>query len=344
MRPRKSPTLILLCLWSCVSACLPGCSGRSVGVPTDLADGSAGQDPDGTPQVWPDGSVPGPFCEGRNKIELDEVLVLSPEITSSQVVMDCCDGAVLHFHEQPRLGQDLVVMIRAMGGWVPGEFELTDEGVLVEASVFPAGGQPPEDFATLAGTLSTEWQGNEWDDPILVTLCGRVDAPGPFEGLRVWVNRLLVAQWGWSDRWGIWLLADSGIDAVEAATLPLDSLELETEPLVPLTAISYYSWSTHSVYWDVWFGPRHVLNAIGEVGVRGVPFVVKADGARIYLGAFFTALSSYAFDHPTIVVDNLLESHFVIEPGYPGGDPMSPDPRADPRIRQTLEEANKLAP
>ena len=78
------------------------------------------------------------------------------------------------------------------------------------------------------------------------------------------------------------------------------------------------------------------------VGTQGLPFVVLSGNERLYLGAFWTGVSSEAFPHPVVVVESMDRLGFRIEGGYPtgGGDPA--DPRADPRLLAALRHAGKL--
>ena len=78
-----------------------------------------------------------------------------------------------------------------------------------------------------------------------------------------------------------------------------------------------------------------------------MPFVVVAGGERVYLGAFWTHLSSYLPKFPVCYADpailaidaDLPKSAIRIEaPQIEGQE----DPRGDARVREALEAAGKL--
>jgi len=82
------------------------------------------------------------------------------------------------------------------------------------------------------------------------------------------------------------------------------------------------------------------------ISLDGVPFVVMADGQRIYMGAFITGLSSFAISGPEVFGEEIVEDGFPIYPPnehiMPG--PAAPDLRSDPRILKVLTEAGRLVP
>lgn len=76
------------------------------------------------------------------------------------------------------------------------------------------------------------------------------------------------------------------------------------------------------------------------------PFVLKASGEPIYVGAFFTPASSSSFAGPVILPDTMFISAnltnnviFRIKLGYPGTLPGMTDPRRDSRV---VSAAQKL--
>ncbi|MDR3457729.1 MAG: hypothetical protein P4N60_09810 [Verrucomicrobiae bacterium] len=75
------------------------------------------------------------------------------------------------------------------------------------------------------------------------------------------------------------------------------------------------------------------------------PFVLQAAGEPIYVGAFYTLVSSSAFAGPVILPDTMFISPhltnnvtFRIELGYPGTSPGLADPRRDPRIVAAVQK------
>ena len=89
---------------------------------------------------------------------------------------------------------------------------------------------------------------------------------------------------------------------------------------------------------------REALARLPQPSVWGAPFVLVADGKRVYLGAFGTVASSYSIPVPTILVDfREFTSWLTIDEGYPTpGFADGPDPRSDMRIRVALGGLRKL--
>lgn len=269
-------------------------------------------------------------------------------VTSTRLVMDCCDGAVVHFHAAPFLGFDPVVMIRAWGAWPsPGTWDLAamapDQAL--EVRIFPDG-DDTQDEQRLKGWLRLEVEGEDpYASPLRLSLCVTSIQGGPeVEGVRLWVPSLPVMPWDWWERFGLHLLADPDLTPAQAAALPLEDLALDEAPRVSLGNLRFYERSTHTLRLEPWYGDQ-LTALLPEVGVSGLPFVVVVDQAPIYLGAFFTAFSSQTFGQPVIVLGDLEDGEVRIERAYPGpGAAEGTDPRGDPRLIELLEAAGKLAP
>ncbi|MBU1495188.1 MAG: hypothetical protein KJ956_14620, partial [Actinobacteria bacterium] len=105
--------------------------------------------------------------------------------------------------------------------------------------------------------------------------------------------------------------------------------------------IHYYHAGEYALTMDTTWGPS-VRDLLPEVGYYGLPFVVTADEARIYLGAFVSETTSASFDFPVIIKEDMANDRIAIEPGYPSSSPPAPDPRNDERILQVFEETGKL--
>lgn len=82
---------------------------------------------------------------------------------------------------------------------------------------------------------------------------------------------------------------------------------------------------------------RAVTNLID--GLLLLPFVVEADGERIYLGNFVSPISSNLGSGPMVDGMRMRADRFQIEKPYQG-----PDPRWDPRILKVLGETSRLVP
>lgn len=285
---------------------------------------------------------PGPFCSGPDpKVDSKAGLVAPAVVTSGPLILNCCEGVRVRFHVEKTLGVRPSLAIRQQGLRLPaGDFDLArlPQGLLV--SLF-AGDEVVD--ATLTGTLHLE-PGGDPSTPTRVGACVSVAAPGsPLDQARLYVDRVPVMPFGWDRRLAFYLLADPSIRADTALGMPLAGLTLAPEPLVYLYDIAFYERSTHTVRWDNYANSTALKNRVGMPGTRGIPFVVVADGQRVYLGAFYSLISSQSFPGPIVVVESLLPDGFLIEPSYPPGNPGQ-DPRADPRILKVLAEAGKLAP
>ncbi|MBN2495525.1 MAG: hypothetical protein JXR96_13095 [Deltaproteobacteria bacterium] len=305
----------------------------------DGSDGLAGEDRDAGSDAGAD-AEPAEFCSGVARVRVDEVQYDSVTVTSEQLIMNCCEGAFLHFHLSD---MNLVVMIKFAGGmWEPFEIELDGDGADPIVSICLQ--EDPWDCAPLAGWLKVECEDDDcYESGFKISLCGTVTDPTPFQELAFWVERLQVLPYSWWERWGIYLLEDDGIDAAEAADMPLSSLSLRFEPQIDLGGIAYYSGSSHTMVFSTWLGSG-LLRNLPELGVRGVPFVVVVDEQPVYLGAFYSSLSSTSFDHPVILVDEVENTYSAVIHRSYAGHPGSPDPRSDTRIFQLFREAGKLAP
>jgi len=134
---------------------------------------------------------------------------------------------------------------------------------------------------------------------------------------------------------------------------------LESTPLISDADILSYDLRQHSMKLT-----KEALARIPRTpSLHGLPFVIVANGERIYLGIFNRGISSFASGCPTILVDRkavyfvpykegqnpLPEAQtddiLVIDRGYPQSHfthIAEPDPRSDPRIVKTLTELHKL--
>jgi len=80
-----------------------------------------------------------------------------------------------------------------------------------------------------------------------------------------------------------------GMSPLDAVKLDINKLPLETSPILTDRQIVNYNWRSHEfeLYNDILTQRLH-----GKVPLTGKPFVVIAEGQRIYVGAFWTPISS----------------------------------------------------
>jgi len=94
---------------------------------------------------------------------------------------------------------------------------------------------------------------------------------------------------------GVYLLRDSSINAIDAANIGLNNLKLSDDPLWSLRDFEYYKCTGHE------FKLKQMeINKMPKGSLKGLPFVFIANNLRIYLGAFWTSFSSFSFGYPVI--------------------------------------------
>lgn len=279
------------------------------------------------------------LCAGDAKARWQGQQVQPVPVTSGPIVMDCCDGFTVRWHTSSVFGFDAVFALRTGGMMSPGSFDLAaDAGAFVSVS------KPGEYFQegqSLEGLATIQHPGGT-DAPAHLSVCVTVRTPGDaLDGLQLYVPDVPLMSWAQQDDWTLSLLSDPTLTAVEASSLPLDSLPL-APPLAMLWQVAFYDASEHKIVWDSWGNTSMIINQLPAVGVEGVPFVVSAAGEPVFLGAFMTLVSSTVFGGPTVLLETVKDEELVFEAGYPGGASPDPDPRSDPRILEALAGAGKL--
>jgi hypothetical protein len=129
---------------------------------------------------------------------------------------------------------------------------------------------------------------------------------------------------------------------IPVSEMPIVSnLELADEPIISLGDIVSYYRNTHKIELTA-EGYERLLEL--EVPTNGKVFVVCIDRRPVYWGAFWVAYSSMTFDGVTILAPLSPDRHAIqIEPGYPTESFYSgKDPRSNPEIMQSLQQAGKL--
>ena len=140
----------------------------------------------------------------------------------------------------------------------------------------------------------------------------------------------------------IYLLAD-GEPLRNWTKIPLDQLKLSHEALFTEADVIGYDWAIHEIKVS-----DAAMRRMPRPKVLGKPFVVVANGERIYAGAFFSSESSASLSAPVIVTDPIPQSRpkwgsIRIDRAYPSDQfAKEQDPRKDPRIEACLERLGKL--
>lgn len=99
-------------------------------------------------------------------------------------------------------------------------------------------------------------------------------------------------------RFGIYLVKN-GLKDIDK---DLNDLELEEKPILDSDDILRYFWDTQAFITKKDFLSDKLRD---KINVYGIPYVVVADGERIYLGKFNTAISSVYLDCPFIIFDGI---------------------------------------
>ncbi|MBN1812384.1 MAG: substrate-binding domain-containing protein [Anaerolineae bacterium] len=131
--------------------------------------------------------------------------------------------------------------------------------------------------------------------------------------------------------------------AAQLAKIALQDLELEETPILSADDVVAYVWESHEVELTPSAYER-LFEFSDSVSTSGRPFVVCVGSQRVYAGAFWMPFSSQSFDGIAIVLIPSDGRTICIQLGYPGSPDLFMwfDPRSDPRILRSLEEAGKL--
>lgn len=176
---------------------------------------------------------------------------------------------------------------------------------------------------------------------LILVACGRsgTPTPPPTEAAAATVTPAPAVEPVSVGEFSIHLTAQE-VPTWQLSQADLDSLELEKQPILPSDDILRYSEDTHEI--DLTPSAYERINQL-SVPTDGRGFVVSVGSERVYSGAFWTMLSSQSFDGVAIWVP-LMDKHAIqMKLGYPGPfDFRGEDPRSDPRILRSLEQAGKL--
>ena len=142
---------------------------------------------------------------------------------------------------------------------------------------------------------------------------------------------------GTGDEWAIFRLADTTLTSDKVWNKPLESLQLESAPFITARNIKFYHWASHSIEGTPQFDALLDRITTSWGTVFGRPFVVVAQGERIYLGTFWWAYSSLMPQCPYIETISSKPRRIELPPLHQGVDP-----RFDPRIYHALKNSGIL--
>jgi hypothetical protein len=141
------------------------------------------------------------------------------------------------------------------------------------------------------------------------------------------------------DRFALYLLKNGSLTTKDVEEAKLYKLKLKDKPVISFNDLVGYQIENHKVYLNEklsYYLDTDSLEIFSQS--FGNPFVLIADGERIYLGSFVTGLSSWVPNTPKIVdyAVNNTEKSFIIS-GAPYYNQSSFfDVRNDNRIFQAL--------
>ncbi|MGC7871321.1 hypothetical protein ACPUYX_07275 [Desulfosporosinus sp. SYSU MS00001] len=132
-----------------------------------------------------------------------------------------------------------------------------------------------------------------------------------------------------------------GEQAGNAMNTKLEELRLETQPVLTDKDLKVYKWKEHELELRKDFDLYEVLD---YVPLSGLPFVVVANDERVYLGAFWSPLSSQTSSIPSVMVLPMSPQNTIhIISGYPGKTTNSQsDPRGNQKIYDALKSVGKI--
>jgi hypothetical protein len=116
-------------------------------------------------------------------------------------------------------------------------------------------------------------------------------------------------------------------------------IPLAQYPILSEQDLISYHWANHKLTLRKWNWYRIRLPRL-----QGAPFVVVADGEPLYVGAFYTGMSSIGCSSPVIMYDPRRTNQVIrIQRAYPTDSfGQGEDPRSDQRLKKVLQELGKL--
>jgi len=287
------------------------------------------------------GIVASDYCTGTSPKLTYLGQTLSPGATNylSSIVMDCCNAYGVNLHTTAALGFDFQIEVIMGGVLKVGDFDTNAKTFNVRAPVRISTEAPTVALSNTSGRvriLSAPSAVETWE----LGLCLEVTAnESALLGTRIYVPSVaMLASYKSNSRFQIYLLQDQTLRVDSLSATALESLALATSPFLDLSRIAYIEQSTMRIGLNP--GPKPGEMLATQLGrPLGLPFVVLADGARIYLGTFISSVSSLGPVGPWVGVEEIKPNDFLINPPRSGADP-----RLDARILQVLKDTGKLVP
>lgn len=142
----------------------------------------------------------------------------------------------------------------------------------------------------------------------------------------------------------LYLVADVQMAGPDLENYELAELPLAEDPIITTDDIDNYLWNVHAINLTQDAYKKILTVFSGGMPMSGLPFVILANGERIYAGAFWSRASSLSFDG--VVITQPFDPSgqpLLISLGYPTKEFFTgEDPRDDPRLKSALEQAELL--
>jgi hypothetical protein len=294
-----------------------------------------------TTTSWLDaGATLNEFCTGEDaKVAFGNDEFLAPATSyHSSLVMDCCQAYGINLHTKPRLDIDIAIETIWGGASPPTSSFVVGESDRPMRAVVRRSTDGFSDITARADGTGYLFTPFSFSNPFDLGLCLQVQpTETPISAMLIYVPRVTLASMSSRSRFQIYLLRDSTITTTQAQAQPLDALTLADNPILDLDKITYLSRSSH----EVGFNPGQAIgNTLKtELGsALAIPFVVRADSERIFLGTFVSPISSASYDIPSIMTDSIQKDTMTFRIST-GNDPL-----ADTRITTVLTALSRIVP
>jgi hypothetical protein len=282
------------------------------------------------------------YCEGESPKLTFQGQTVTPSATDyqSSIVLDCCHAYGVNLHASAWLGFDVAVeLILSINISTPKEYEVGGSSIEARAAVRRSG----DALTSAAGVnarggirvLDMETTTKTWELGLCLEV---VNSNSDLLGTKLYVPKVTIGSSKSSTRFQLFLLKDSKLRSDGVANLRLDELVLAEWPLLDLNRIAYVERATSKIGFNP--GQKIGDSLRTQLGTPlSLPFVVVADGARIYLGTFFSNMSSISPAGPVANMEDITSDGFTLRAPWRGVDP-----RNDERIIKALTETGKLVP
>jgi hypothetical protein len=313
-------------------------SGGVTASTSSATGGTAGTSQPGDAAAGDGGIVASGYCEGDSPKLTYQGQTVTPGVTDYQtsMVLDCCNGYGVNLHTSAWLGFNVAVeLLLSVDISTPKVCEVGSPAVRSAVckssdALTPLAGSNAQGSIRVFGLdkATKTWA---------LGLCLEVvNANSALSGTKLYVPKVTLGSFDSGNRFQLFLLKDSKLRSDGVANLLLEELVLAEWPLLDLNRIAYVEKATSKIGFNP--GQKIGDSLRTQLGTPlGLPFVVVADGVRIYLGTFYSDLSSIPPVGPVAKMEDITSDDFLLRAPWSGADP-----RNDERILKALTETGKL--